>query len=238
MDDKDHVFARFKDDKPTPADRRETLMIPRRAGAPGSRSVEVVHVRSGGAVRDRPQRQDQFVRAASWDIGFPIKQTTRASMPIGPAAAGVAESVAHVMPASGAAAVEAEAAPAQEIVAAPRRGRGRPRKHQAGEQAASLPSAAHAVEPATPPRRGRGWPPKHLASESAAAMAVAARAEEPTVGPSHDLGRRGKQPSTAPTRRVADPFDASDEGANCMRCGYAVEPVREKRGLMTCSECG
>jgi len=57
MDDKDHVFARFKDDKPASADRRETLTIPRRAGAPGSRSVEVVHVRSGGAVRDRP-RQD------------------------------------------------------------------------------------------------------------------------------------------------------------------------------------
>ncbi|GGJ40682.1 hypothetical protein [Neoroseomonas lacus] len=74
MDDKDHVFARFKDDKPASADRRETLTIPRRAGTPGSRSVEVVHVRSGGAVRDRPQRQDQNVRAATWDGGFPTKQ--------------------------------------------------------------------------------------------------------------------------------------------------------------------
>ena len=47
MDDKDHVFARFKDDKPEAANRRETLSIPRRNGASGSRSVEVVHVRSG-----------------------------------------------------------------------------------------------------------------------------------------------------------------------------------------------
>ncbi|WP_137178172.1 hypothetical protein [Roseomonas sp. AR75] len=39
-------------------------------------------------------------------------------------------------------------------------------------------------------------------------------------------------------RRVADPFDAEDDGANCLRCGYLVEPAREKRGLMTCAACG
>jgi hypothetical protein len=39
-------------------------------------------------------------------------------------------------------------------------------------------------------------------------------------------------------RRVADPFDANDDGANCLRCGYAVEPARERRGLMTCAGCG
>lgn len=40
------------------------------------------------------------------------------------------------------------------------------------------------------------------------------------------------------TRRVADPFAAGDEGANCLRCGYAIEPARERRGLMTCATCG
>jgi hypothetical protein len=40
------------------------------------------------------------------------------------------------------------------------------------------------------------------------------------------------------SRRVADPFDPADEGANCMRCGYLVEPARERRGLMTCAGCG
>ena len=41
----------------------------------------------------------------------------------------------------------------------------------------------------------------------------------------------------AAVRRFADPF-ADDNGANCFRCGYLVEPAREKRGLMTCSACG
>lgn len=39
-------------------------------------------------------------------------------------------------------------------------------------------------------------------------------------------------------RRVADPFDAADDGTNCIRCGYAIAPAREKRGLMTCLACG
>ena len=38
-------------------------------------------------------------------------------------------------------------------------------------------------------------------------------------------------------RRVADPFDTADEGANCLRCGYAVEPEREARGLLACAAC-
>ena len=41
----------------------------------------------------------------------------------------------------------------------------------------------------------------------------------------------------ATVRRFADPF-ADDDGANCLQCGYLVEPAREKRGLMTCSACG
>jgi len=46
-----------------------------------------------------------------------------------------------------------------------------------------------------------------------------------------------KAPIKAAVRRFADPF-ADDDGANCLRCGYLVEPAREKRGLMTCSACG
>jgi hypothetical protein len=39
-------------------------------------------------------------------------------------------------------------------------------------------------------------------------------------------------------RRFADPFADDDSGANCIRCGYLVEPAREKRDLWTCSNCG
>jgi hypothetical protein len=97
---------------------------------------------------------------------------------------------------------------------------------------AATAATAHAEEPATP-RRGRGRPRK-----SVTATAVAAPAEEPVVEAGHAPWRPREQPAGAPTRRVADPFNASDDGANCMRCGYAVEPAREKRGLMICSECG
>ncbi len=38
-------------------------------------------------------------------------------------------------------------------------------------------------------------------------------------------------------RPVADPFDPDDDRANCLRCGYAVEPARERRGLTTCAAC-
>lgn len=78
MDDKDRVFARFKDGKPEASDRRELLTISRRAGAPGSRVVEVMHVRSSGAVKVRPRRIDTHVRAASWEASFPAKQTLAA----------------------------------------------------------------------------------------------------------------------------------------------------------------
>ena len=175
MDDKDHVFARFKDDKPAASDRREMLSIPRRGSAMGSRAVEVVHVRSGGAIRDRPQRVDTHVRAVSWAEGFPAKRAVVAPILVEPVTVEAAEPRAHVMPAWEPAVAE-EAPPL-------------------------LPMLAQLVEV----RRGRGRP--------------------------------RKETTPAPTRHVADPFDASDEGANCMRCGYAIEPAREKRGLMTCSTC-
>jgi hypothetical protein len=48
---------------------------------------------------------------------------------------------------------------------------------------------------------------------------------------------KAKTPEPA-ARRFADPFADSDDGTNCLRCGYLVEPAREKRGLLTCSTCG
>jgi hypothetical protein len=181
MDDIDRVFARFKDDKPEPTDRRETLNIPRRSGAGGSRTVEVVHLRSGRGTTDRPQRLDPRVRAASWDGGFQAKRQVATPAPPPPAAAAATAPTTHVMPAwEPAAPKEASAAPGSLDVAE------------------SPDVAAH---------RGRGRPRKDIRP-------------------------------TPPARHVSDPFDASDDGANCMRCGYAVEPAREKRGLMICSACG
>jgi hypothetical protein len=45
------------------------------------------------------------------------------------------------------------------------------------------------------------------------------------------------QIAKATVPQFADPF-ADGDGANCLHCGYLVEPAREKRGLMTCSACG
>ena len=176
MDDKDRVFARFKDDKPEASDRRELLTIPRRAGGLSSRIVEVVHVRSGGAIKDRPRRVDTHVRAASWEGGFPAKHAVAASVLLEPVTVEATTPTAHLMP--------------------------------AWEPAA-------AAEAASPPP-----------------------AQAPQVEERRGPGRPRKQMTSAPSRHVADPFDANDDGANCMRCGYAIEPAREKRGLMTCVACG
>jgi len=67
---------------------------------------------------------------------------------------------------------------------------------------------------------------------------------EPLAGPAEPEVAEGRKPRlTKPrapkvtTRRFADPFADDDSGANCIRCGYLVEPAREKRGLWTCSNC-
>ena len=39
------------------------------------------------------------------------------------------------------------------------------------------------------------------------------------------------------SRPVADPFNPEDDRANCLRCGYAVEAGRDRRGLTTCAAC-
>jgi hypothetical protein len=59
----------------------------------------------------------------------------------------------------------------------------------------------------------------------------------PVSEPARQAGKRACRGAANESRRVADPFDAADEGANCMRCGYLVEPARERRGLMTCAGC-
>ncbi len=180
MDDIDRVFARFKDDKLEPADRRETRSIPRRSGAGGSRTVEVVHLRSGRGTTDRPQRLDPRVRAASWDGGFQAKRAIATPVLPAPVSVPVIASTTHVMPA---------------------------------------------------------WDPA-VTEEASSAPGSLSVAEAPDVAARRGRGRPRKEVSTTPLpRRVADPFDASDDGVNCMRCGYAIEPAREKRGLMTCAGC-
>lgn len=63
--------------------------------------------------------------------------------------------------------------------------------------------------------------------------------------PQAETAAEGRKPSISKSpapkvtaRRFADPFADDDRGANCIRCGYLVEPTREKRGLWTCSKCG
>lgn len=169
MDDKDHVFARFKDNRPASADRREVMSVPRRAGASGSRTVQVVHARLGAAVTAKPNTR----RPGPADDAAPFAAQRPASLPaaVEPEVVEAPPPVIHVMPAYAPSVLPAEIAP---------------------------PATADAPDP------------------------VAARPRRPPE----------------PGRRSADPFDPADEGANCLRCGYAVEEAREKRGLSTCAECG
>lgn len=106
---------------------------------------------------------------------------------------------------------------------------------------------AQSARPAPPP--APEWPQPVRAEPTAHVMPMWERSRaEPEAPPAPDpapqapRARRGRPPgSTAPRReerRVADPFDPEDDGANCLRCGYAVEPARERRGLMTCASCG
>jgi|GEM_PF-3479740 len=182
MSEIDRVFARFRDDKSPAAERHEQRSILKRGaqGTQGSRTVEVVHVRSGSTDRAAGQAKPTAsfgVRAASWEDGFPARDAPPA-FPDSPKPA-VAAPVAptfHVMPPRSQSVPAAEATPA---VTDPK--------------------------PVAPARRGRGRPRKQLA--------------------------------VAPARRIADPFDPTDDGANCFRCGYLIEPARERRGLMTCADC-
>jgi hypothetical protein len=60
---------------------------------------------------------------------------------------------------------------------------------------------------------------------------------EPAVKPVRNRHRQPRAARPAAERAFADPFAAEDTGTNCIRCGYLVEPEREKRGLLTCNQC-
>jgi hypothetical protein len=79
------------------------------------------------------------------------------------------------------------------------------------------------------------WEP--AATDVPSAPPGAAPTEDQACPVEHSARRSSTKKAKGPSRRVADPFDADDDGANCMRCGYAVEPARERHGLMTCSGC-
>jgi hypothetical protein len=72
-------------------------------------------------------------------------------------------------------------------------------------------------------------------------VAAPAPIAEPAPAPTRPLARplaRPAESNTRPASRpVADPFNPDDDRANCLRCGYAVEAARERRGLMTCAAC-
>lgn len=64
-----------------------------------------------------------------------------------------------------------------------------------------------------------------------------AKAVEPVGGGPARRGRPRKAKPETPERSFVDPY-ADEAGANCMRCGYLVEAARERRGLLTCANCG
>jgi len=80
--------------------------------------------------------------------------------------------------------------------------------------------------------------PARSPSVPAAEAAPVVPDPNPVIANRRGRGRPRKQTAEAPIRRFADPFDANDDGANCLRCGYAIHPARERRGLMTCAGCG
>jgi hypothetical protein len=176
--DKDHVFSRFQDGPSASTERREQRIIPRRGGALGSQVVEVVHVRSGGALRaDKkpPSRTGFGVRAATWEDGFPTREAVRDSAPTDLPKTTPAQQNAHVMPM---------------------------------------------------------WERRGTPEESRPSDRAPARSAKRATASTNVLRKSTAQ------RRVADPFDAHDDGANCLRCGYVIEPERDRRDLMTCAACG
>jgi hypothetical protein len=79
------------------------------------------------------------------------------------------------------------------------------------------------------------WQPSVVEPAPEPAPAAPSESAQTTTSPP---ARRERRTANGPGRRVADPFDADDDGANCLRCGYVIERARERRGLMTCAGCG
>ena len=69
------------------------------------------------------------------------------------------------------------------------------------------------------------------------AQPVAEHAELHTDAASRKRRVANPRMPKATERFFADPFAEDDTGANCLRCGYLVEPAREKRSLTTCARC-
>jgi hypothetical protein len=118
---------------------------------------------------------------------------------------------------------------------------GSPRQARANLRAASWDEGFPARQAPAPPAPE---PPPVIASPEPTAHVMpawepsAAPAPEPEPAAPKPRARRPRALAAAAERRVADPFDPADEGANCLRCGYQIEPRREARGLMTCAACG
>lgn len=125
MTDMHRVFARFHDDdSPEPSPQREVLNVRRRGSGHATRTVEVVHVKSGRPAPEERHSRPSNVRAAVWSEVFPTKPAAANPMEALEARA-VVEPTAHVMPAWQPSEV---ASPAPETVTPPPRPRSRPRK--------------------------------------------------------------------------------------------------------------
>jgi hypothetical protein len=99
-------------------------------------------------------------------------------------------------------------------------------------QATAMPLPAAPPSPQPVVHVMPAWQPRAVEVQPAPGIG---RSAVPSLHPAPKTPRRTRSGPTF--RRVADPFDADDDGTNCIRCGYLVEPAREKRGLMTCAGC-
>jgi hypothetical protein len=94
----------------------------------------------------------------------------------------------------------------------------------------------HAATAAPVPQVGHlmpGWKPLLLQpAEDAPEVQPRMRPQQRIAKP-----KRSKDQPMSTKRAFADPFAADDTGTNCIRCGYLVSPAREKRGLLTCTQC-
>ena len=92
------------------------------------------------------------------------------------------------------------------------------------------PADAAAASPDPAPPVGHvmpGWEP----------LLAAVEPDEPATKPASNRHRQPRATKPVAKRAFADPFATEDTGTNCIRCGYLVEPEREKRGLLTCHQC-
>ncbi|WP_372625011.1 hypothetical protein [Falsiroseomonas sp.] len=136
------------------------------------------------------------------------------------------------LPARGAAASEDSPRRTDHRVRAATWDDGFPAKSTPPPSSAPLPVAAEAPEPVA--HVMPTWTPAVAEPSVEPAPVAPSEAAQPAL----ESAKQARRTAQGKARRVADPFDASDDGANCLRCGYLIEPARERRGLVTCAECG